>query len=644
MTNESPLPPPGRPLDFIAMGRAAVDLYGEQIGGRLEDMASFAKYLGGCPANISVGAARLGLKPAMITRVGDEHMGRFVRETLAAEGVDVSHVRTDPHRLTALAILGIKDSEAFPLLFYRENCADMAISPDDFDAAFIASAAALVVTGTHFSTAQTDETCRTAIRYARENGTKVVLDIDYRPVLWGLTGHGLGERRYVASDKVSQHLQSIVPSCDLIVGTEEEIHIAGGTTDSLEALRRLRALTRATIVMKMGPQGCVVFTGPIPERIEDGLVVKGFPVQVYNVLGAGDGFMAGLLRGWLRGEDWARAATYANACGALVVSRHGCPPAMPTWTELTDFLARADRLSKLHEDARIAYLHRVTTRRKDWPEICALAFDHRAQFEELARRCGAPIDRIVRFKTLIAEGAYKGADGLPAAGMIIDDTYGRDPLFDATGTGRWLARPIEKPGAVPLEFEGEWEPAIALRTWPTEHVVKCLVRYHPDDPKPLRDVQEQRVCALHRACIATGHELLLEIVPPNGKSDDGNALATAMHRFYDLGVVPDWWKLPPLVDADGWRAVGDVVRARDPHCRGILVLGRDAGSSDLGQAFAAAAAEPLVRGFAVGRQIFWNVAEAWFDGKMDDRTAVEAIARNYARVITLWQTRHKNQG
>src|SRR6185369_1093638 len=98
---------------------------------RLEDMASFAKYVGGCPANISVGAARLGLKPAMLTRVGDEHMGRFVRETLATEGVDVSHVRTDPARLTALVILGIKDQETFPLIFYRENCADMAITVED---------------------------------------------------------------------------------------------------------------------------------------------------------------------------------------------------------------------------------------------------------------------------------------------------------------------------------------------------------------------------------------------------------------------------------------------------------------------------------------------------------------------------------
>src|SRR6516162_4224393 len=115
-----------RPLDLIAIGRAAVDLYGEQIGGP--------------PANTVVGAARLGLKCGMVTRVGDEHMGRFVRETLAAEGVDVAGVKTDPDRLTALVILGIQNRETFPLIFYRENCADMGIEADDIDPALLARA------------------------------------------------------------------------------------------------------------------------------------------------------------------------------------------------------------------------------------------------------------------------------------------------------------------------------------------------------------------------------------------------------------------------------------------------------------------------------------------------------------------------
>ena len=138
-------------LELICMGRAAVDLYGEQIGARLEDQSSFARYLGGCPANIAVGAARLGLKVAMLSRVGNEQNGAFVRETLAAEGVDVSHLKTDPRLLTALVFLAIRDRDTFPLLFYRHDCADMAIAAEDLDAGFIGSADALLVSGTHFS-------------------------------------------------------------------------------------------------------------------------------------------------------------------------------------------------------------------------------------------------------------------------------------------------------------------------------------------------------------------------------------------------------------------------------------------------------------------------------------------------------------
>jgi len=630
---------PERRFDFIAFGRAAVDLYGEQIGGRLEDMTSFAKYLGGCPANISVGAARLGLKPAMLTRVGDEHMGRFVRETLAAEGVDVSHVRTDPKRLTALAILGIRDRDTFPLLFYRENCADMAVEPEDFDRAFIASAKALVVTGTHFSTAAIDRTGRTAIRYARESGTRVVLDIDYRPVLWGLTGRGEGENRFVAADSVSQHLQSIVPDCDLIVGTEEEVHIAGGSTDTLTALRRLRALSTATIVLKRGAEGCVVYTGAIPDRIGDGIVGPGFPVEVFNVLGAGDAFMAGLLRGWLRGEGWERAAAYANACGALVVSRHGCAPAMASWTELTEFMARTDRPKAMHLDARGAYLHRVTTRTVPWPEVTALAFDHRVQFEELADRTGRPRDAISRFKNLVAAAAREGGTGRAGAAVIIDDHYGMDALFAFGGSGWWIARPVELPRATPLAFEQGDDLSSTLRTWPVEQVAKCLVQYHPAMPAQLLRAQEPRLRHFQACANAAGRETLVEIVPPNGLGMSGAEVAVAVEALYAAGMVPDWWKLMPAADAAAWSTLDAIIDRCDPHCRGVILLGLDSDEQALADAFGAAAASRRVKGFAVGRHIFWEAAERWFAGALTDDDAVATIVRRYRRVLALWDAR-----
>ncbi|MEA3086415.1 MAG: 5-dehydro-2-deoxygluconokinase, partial [Paraburkholderia sp.] len=247
---------PDRSRDILCLGRLAVDLYAQQVGARLEDVSSFAKYLGGSSANIAFGCARLGLQSAMLARVGNDHMGRFLTETLAKEGCDVSHVRIDHERLTALVLLGLKDRDTFPLIFYRENCADMAVDEADFDEAYIASSKALLITGTHFSTEQVNRTSRRALDYARRNNVRTVLDIDYRPVLWGLTGKADGETRFVASEGVSVHLQRILPLFDLVIGTEEEFRIAGGKSELVDALATVRAVTPATLVLKRGPMGC----------------------------------------------------------------------------------------------------------------------------------------------------------------------------------------------------------------------------------------------------------------------------------------------------------------------------------------------------------------------------------------------------
>jgi 5-dehydro-2-deoxygluconokinase len=514
----------------------------------------------------------------------------------------------------------------------------MAVTPEDFDETFVASAKALLVTGTHFSTEAVDRASRAAMRHAKAAGTRVIFDIDYRPVLWGLAGHGKGDNRFVASASVSGHLQSIAADCDLIVGTEEEFHIAGGATDTLAALRRLREVSRAALVVKRGPQGCIVLEGAIPDRLEDGAVFAGFPVEVFNVLGAGDGFMAGLLRGWLRDEGWERACTYANACGALVVSRHGCAPAMPSWTELEAFLRGHRHQARVHDDAALAHLHRTTTGRRPWPEVCALAFDHRLQFEALVARCGAATSRIAAFKRLVADAVRRTAAGETGGGAIIDDRYGRDSLFALSGSGLWLARPIERPAAVPFEFEGGEDPALTLRTWPAEHVVKCLIAYRADERAELRAAQETRLMRLQRACLTTGHELLLELVPPRWDDDRGRPIVRTVERLYDLGVRPEWWKLPPMTSAERWRETAAAVQTHDPQCRGILILGLDSSGEDLKDAFSAAAAVPLVKGFAVGRLIFWAVAEAWFAGRIDDDDVVNQVAERYRHVRDLWRS------
>ena len=403
-----------RPLDVICLGRAAVDLYGQQIGGRLEDMQSFAKYVGGSSANLAVGLARLGRRSSMLTRVGDEHMGRFVREALQRDGVDVSHVHTDPKRLTAFVVLGIAGDGSYPHIFFRENCADLNIASDDFDARYIASSRALAITGTHLSTDRSAAAVATAVRIARQGDTHIVLDIDYRPVLWGLTAAGEGESRFVASGHVTQRLQALLPDCDLIVGTEEEICVAGGSESVHEALRRIRELSGGCIVVKRGAAGCSILPGSIPRSLDDALSVPGFAVEVLNVLGAGDAFLTGFLHGWLADAPWERCGMLGNACGALVVSRHGCAPALPSAPELEDFLARAADIRRPDLDDRIQHLHAATTTRRPRNELYVLAFDHRRQLEQLAGESGAARSRASRASRISWPKPWSGWRGAAA--------------------------------------------------------------------------------------------------------------------------------------------------------------------------------------------------------------------------------------
>ena len=624
-------------LDLITIGRSSVDLYGAQVGGRLEDMMSFSKAVGGCPTNIAIGTARLGLKSGLITRVGDEHMGRYIREQCAREGVDVTGIHTDPQRLTSLVLLGIRDDKTFPLIFYRDNCADSALDESDIDESYIASARAIVVTGTHFARSNTAAAQKLAIAYAKKHGRKVAFDIDYRPNLWGLAGHGAGEERYIKSDAVSAHLQPILADCDLIVGTEEEVMIAGGVDDPLGALREIRARSQATIVMKRGPMGCVVFPGAIPASIEEGVKGPGFPVEVYNVLGAGDAFMSGLLRGWLRDEPWTRCCAFANAGGAFAVSRLLCSAEYPTWAELSAFLDKGSKHRALRHDVDLNHIHWATTRRAHAPGVMALAIDHRAQLEKIADDAGAPRERISRFKRLAVDAAARVAAGRPDYGMLIDGKYGREALFRAADHNFWIGRPVEEPGSRPLDFEFGGSLGAKLIEWPIGHTIKCLCFYHPDDSPELKARQERELLRLHDAARTIQRELLIEIVCSKHGPVGDDTLARVMSRLYELEIKPDWWKLEGQATDAAWRQIGATIEANDPLCRGVMVLGLEAPEDDLAAAFAIARRHSHVKGFAVGRTIFVEPAQAWFSGKIDDEAATAAMAEAFGRLCQLWQ-------
>jgi 5-dehydro-2-deoxygluconokinase len=366
-------------------------------------------------------------------------------------------------------------------------------------------------------------------------------------------------------------------------------------------------------------------------------------VEVYNVLGAGDAFMSGFLRGWLRGEPLETCCTYANACGAFAVSRLLCSPESPTWAELAHFLAHGSKHRALRFDAGINHVHWATTRRPQPATVMALAIDHRAQLEVIAAAEGAAPERINVLKTLAVRAAARVAQGRPSYGMLLDRFYGREALFEADALGFWLARPVELPGSRPLEFDGMADLGSHLAEWPVTHTVKCLCFYHPDDPEDLKQQQEKSLLRLYDACRTVGRELLVEIIAGKHGRLHEATVASVVARLYDIGIRPDWWKLEAQESAAAWANIGAAIAQNDPFCRGVVMLGLDAPAEALARALRIAAGAPVVKGFAVGRTIFAEPAKAWLGGRIDDETAIAAMAQVFGDLVAAWQAARQAQ-
>ena len=242
------------------------------------------------------------------------------------------------------------------------------------------------------------------------------------------------------------------------------------------------------------------------------------------MLGAGDAFLSGFLRGWLRDEPLETCCAYANANGAFAVSRLLCSAEYPTWAELSRFLEHGSPHRALRRDEALNHIHWATTRRSEPPTIMALAIDHRAQLEKIADAAGRPRERISDFKLLAVEAAAKVAAGRPGYGMLLDGKYGREALFRAVDHNFWIGRPVEEPGSRPLEFESGGSLGAHLVEWPVAHTIKCLCFYHPDDPPEMKARQERELLRLYDAARRLERELLIEIIASkNGPIDDARS-------------------------------------------------------------------------------------------------------------------------
>jgi 5-dehydro-2-deoxygluconokinase len=307
---------------------------------------------------------------------------------------------------------------------------------------------------------------------------------------------------------------------------------------------------------------------------------------------------------------------------------------MPTPAELEHWFS-GYRTPKVDADPVLAHLHRVTAPRPAWPELNVMAFDHRSQLEAMAREAGVPLARLPALKSLLlkaAEATEREHRLAGRVGVLIDGRWGADALAAATGRGWWVGRPVEQPGSRPLAFDGTRSIGTTLVEWPREQVVKCLVAYHPDDEATLRVAQEERLLELWQATRASGHELLLEVIPPHG---DDRTLRRAVQRFYNLGLKPEWWKLAPMA-RESWSALADLIAARDPHCRGVVLLGLNQPMARLVEGFEDAQ-HPIVRGFVVGRTIWGEPCRDWLAGTIDDTSLVTRVAERFGQLTTAWR-------
>lgn len=327
------------PYDLLAMGRSSIDLYANDVGAPFVEIESFAAYVGGSPTNIAVGARRLGLNSALLTAVGEDPVGEFIMHFLEQEGVETAFIPTKSGYRTSAVVLGIEPPDKFPLVYYRADAADIQLTIDDVQAAPLDNCRLLEISGTGLSREPSRSATVFAAEQARAAGAKVVLDLDFRADQWH------DPRAFGAT------VRGVLPLVDVVLGTEEEVKAAMLTSpDQLRvlhsqisapevegdlegAIERLLEWGCEALVVKRGPQGASVY--PAEGAPQD---VPGFPVDVYNVLGAGDAFASGFIYGYLQGWDWYRAARMGNATGAIVVTRHGCANFMPYEQETLEFI------------------------------------------------------------------------------------------------------------------------------------------------------------------------------------------------------------------------------------------------------------------------------------------------------------------
>lgn len=321
-----------RPFDLIAVGRLCIDLNADQINRPMEETKSFTKYVGGSPANIAIGSARLGLKTGFIGKVSDDQIGRFIVNYLNENGIDTTNVSIDrTGAVTGLTFTEIKSPEDCSILMYRDNVADLKLNTDDISEEYIKQSKVVLISGTALAASPSREAVFLALDFAKKHNVVVFFDLDYRPYTW-------------KNDKETAIYYSLAAEkSNVIIGTREEFDMMEQfqeyNKNDVDTAQKWFNYKAEIVVIKHGVNGSIAYT-------KSGESYKGgiYKTKVLKTFGAGDSYASAFIYGLMHGWDLKKAMDYGSASAAIVISRHSSSEAMPTIEELHQFVQSGNKI------------------------------------------------------------------------------------------------------------------------------------------------------------------------------------------------------------------------------------------------------------------------------------------------------------
>jgi 5-dehydro-2-deoxygluconokinase len=316
-------------LDLIALGRLCIDLNANEFNRPMEETMTFTKYVGGSPANIAIGLARLGQKPGFIGRIADDQMGRYIKSYLEKNQIDTSNVITDQSgTVTGLAFTEIKSPTECSILMYRDNVADLKLNPKDVSEEYIKNSKALLISGTALAKSPSREAVFVALDYARKHNVVVFFDLDYRPYTWN------------SPEEIAVYYNLAAEKCDVILGTREEFDMmevfeSNAKHDDYVTAQKWFDFHAKIVVIKHGKDGSIAYT-KAGKRFTGTI----FPAKVLKTFGAGDSYAAGFIYGLMKGWDIPKSMEYGAAAASIVISSHSSSDAMPTVEQVENYIAK----------------------------------------------------------------------------------------------------------------------------------------------------------------------------------------------------------------------------------------------------------------------------------------------------------------